>query len=706
MATLYNRTIGTITDSGDTLTLRLICTYTQTAQNNTSAISIYVRAECSANDWPYKVSSWQITGNSITGSGGESTATTGTRNMTTKSKTVTHNSSGNYSFSSGAKVTVIYWDSAAGNWATKSFTLSNASYQPATIDVYSTLAFSPSPATMGASVTMTITKKSSSAFTATGVKITAEYDGTSVDVYEGTAASTTWSVPDLATTTTDSTSKAITIKIQSIRSSTYYAAKEYTLTANVPSTYVPGITIGTITDNIGWSSFIAGYSKLTIPLTGSVSSDGGATITGYSVTVRDTNSSGAVLYTASATTSSSSQSFTMNVPISSTATHITAVITDSRGRTQSATKSVSAAAYSQPQISLAANRCDSGGTSDPLGAYVKITVTWSITQIGSSNTVNGNVITYKSTNGTSYSSADSRTVSGYSGSYSFVTSLATTSQGWFYTTIKDKVSAQVTSAIKMVPKATIPLSLFDNGSGVGASFGQIASGTGLNIYMTTTATEQIKTSFKNSIAMGSYGSAQQTLSNLCNEVRFSSGCMGSASITTAVTAYGVTIPATWYNYIFAPHRSGGVNGNASGDNCNYGSLLLMGMTGNDRIFKIRISGSSPYYNSIIELAKVTPLASRTDTYYLGGLAAVSTGTGEFRVQVPIPEGYSTVTVPTQTFATVQINYNTTTTTCTITAAEVLDKNPASVLLKFTTSTSISSGRNYNVRNGTVQLTLS
>lgn len=494
MATLYNRTIGTITDSGDTLTLRLICTYTQTAQNNTSAVSIYVRAECSANDWPYKVSSWQITGNSITGSGGETTATTGTRNMTTKSKTITHSTSGNYSFSSGAKVTVIYWDSAAGNWATKSFTLSNASYQPATIDVYSSLAFSPSPATMGSNVTMTITKKSSSAFTATGVKITAEYDGTSVDVYEGTAASKTWSVPDLATTTTDSTSKTLTIKIQSTRSGVYYAAKEYTLTANVPSTYVPGITIGTVTDNIGWSSFVSGYSKLTIPLTGSVSSDGGATITGYSVTVRDTNSSGAVLYNASATTSSASQSFTMNVPIASTSTHITAIVTDSRGRTKTATKSVSAAAYSQPQISLAANRCNSGGTSDPLGAYVKITVTWSITQIGTSNTVNGNVITYKSTNGTSYSSADSRTVSGYSGSYSFVTSLATTTQGWFYTTIKDKVSAQVTSAIKMVPKAVLPLSLFDNGSNVGIAFGQMASEAGTHhhikdVYYNTTPIE-------------------------------------------------------------------------------------------------------------------------------------------------------------------------------------------------------------------------
>lgn len=703
MATLYNRTIGTITDSGDTLTLRLICTYTQTSQNNTSAISIYVRAECSANDWPYKVSSWQITGNSITGSGGESTATTGTRNMSSKSKTVTHNSSGNYSFSSGAKVTVIYWDSVNGTWGTKSFTLSNASYQPATIDVYSSLAFSPSPATMGSNVTMTITKKSSSAFTATGVKITAEYDGTSVAVYEGTGASTTWNVPDLATTTTDSESKAITIKVQSIRDGVYYAAKEYTLTANVPSTYVPGITIGTITDNIGFSSFVAGYSKLTISLTGSVSSDGGASISGYSIIVRDTNASGSVLYTASATTSSSSQSFTMNVPIASASTHITAIIADSRGRTTTATRTVSAVAYSQPQISIAANRCDSGGTSDPLGAYVKISVTWSITQIGTSNTVDGNVITYKSTNGTSYSSADSRTASGYSGTYSFVTALATMSQGWFYTTIKDKVSGQVTSPIKMVPKATIPLSLFDDGNGVGATLGQIASGSGFNIYMPTKSTEQIKTSFKDSVAMGSYGSAQQTLENLCNEVRFSSGCMGSASITTAVTAYGVTIPASWYNYIFAPHRSGGVNGQASGDNCNYGTLILMGMTATEKVFFVRISGASPYYNSIIEMYHRAD--TRTDTYYIGGLAALAYSTTQLRVQIPIPPGYTSVSIPTQTFVQIQIGYGSALTYVTPTACEVLDVNPSSVLVQFTVS-GLTANRGYVTKNGSVQLTLS
>lgn len=106
-----------------------------------------------------------------------------------------------------------------------------------------------------------------------------------------------------------------------------------------------------------------------------------------------------------------------------------------------------------------------------------------------------------------------------------------------------------------------------------------------------TMTGQIKTSFKESVATGSYGSAQNTVEGLVGEVRFSSGCMGSASIGTAYTKGSITIPTGWYNYIYSPHRSGGANGSASGDNCNYGNLLLMGMTVSGA-YLIRVSSSS------------------------------------------------------------------------------------------------------------------
>lgn len=91
-------------------------------------------------------------------------------------------------------------------------------------------------------------------------------------------------------------------------------------------------------------------------------------------------------------------------------------------------------------------------------------------------------------------------------------------------------------------------------------------------------TGQIKTSFKQSIAPGVYESSQNTVPNLIEEVRFSSGCAGSVNITTAYTLNGVTVPTDWYNFLYVPHRSGGVNGAASSDNCNYGVLYLHAMT--------------------------------------------------------------------------------------------------------------------------------
>lgn len=93
-----------------------------------------------------------------------------------------------------------------------------------------------------------------------------------------------------------------------------------------------------------------------------------------------------------------------------------------------------------------------------------------------------------------------------------------------------------------------------------------------------TMTGQILTSFKSAVAMGSRQADATTIENLCSELRYSSGCAGSVSISAAYTKNNITIPAGWYNYLWMPHRSGGSSGSASGDNCNYGSLLLSGMT--------------------------------------------------------------------------------------------------------------------------------
>jgi len=63
-----------------------------------------------------------------------------------------------------------------------------------------------------------------------------------------------------------------------------------------------------------------------------------------------------------------------------------------------------------------------------------------------------------------------------------------------------------------------------------------------------TMTGQLRTSFHSSVAVGSYGSSASTIPDLCEELRYSSGCMGSVNITTAYTN-NITIPVGWYNFI-------------------------------------------------------------------------------------------------------------------------------------------------------------
>ena len=106
-------------------------------------------------------------------------------------------------------------------------------------------------------------------------------------------------------------------------------------------------------------------------------------------------------------------------------------------------------------------------------------------------------------------------------------------------------------------------------------------------------TGAILTSFKSSCAMGSYQASATTVQGLVDEIRYSSGAMGSVSIGTNYTATsGGTIGVGWYNFIYSPHRSGGASGAASGDNHQYGTLILSGMTDNFGTWVIRVSGGA------------------------------------------------------------------------------------------------------------------
>lgn len=98
----------------------------------------------------------------------------------------------------------------------------------------------------------------------------------------------------------------------------------------------------------------------------------------------------------------------------------------------------------------------------------------------------------------------------------------------------------------------------------------------------TQITGEILTSTKNAggtnlVAFGYYATTATSVSTLWTEVRYSSGCFGSITLSSAETLGSVTIPADSYGFFYLPHRSGGKNGATQSDNCNYGTIYLAGV---------------------------------------------------------------------------------------------------------------------------------
>lgn len=102
------------------------------------------------------------------------------------------------------------------------------------------------------------------------------------------------------------------------------------------------------------------------------------------------------------------------------------------------------------------------------------------------------------------------------------------------------------------------------------------------------------------VAMGSGMSNASTIEALVEDLRFTNGCAGSVYITSPYTLNGITIPAEWYHYFYAPHRSGGYNGGIHPDyedNTLYGCIILSDLFGNsERSYIIHFirQGSTAY----------------------------------------------------------------------------------------------------------------
>ena len=352
--------------------LKVEWSITQSVSNNTSTptAKIYL-----IND--YSISVRATSGHSLTINGvkysfsSSAISSKGTHLIATiNGNAITHNSDGtksvnlSLSYKMDASLSGTYYGTVTASGTATFNTIARAT----------TPTLSASSAYIGDNITITMNRASSS-FTHT---LVAKLGSQSVTIGTGLGTSRSWAIPtSLLTAIPNATSGTCTITCTTYNGSTSIGSKTVSLTLKVKDTVKPTVTFTVAEANNtvsgkGFTDFIQSLSKLLIKSTGKGA--GGSTIKSYSVTAAGTTYSGS--------------SVTTNTLASSGDITVTVKVTDSRGRTGSASQSINIKAYSKPKLSsFSVRRCNADGTSNDEGSYCKVTVSASVSAI------TGNVLT-------------------------------------------------------------------------------------------------------------------------------------------------------------------------------------------------------------------------------------------------------------------------------------------------------------------------
>ena len=295
----------------------------------------------------------------------------GTRSVS-GSITVTHKSDG--SLSGYVKV---YFDAptTSGGWSPSSSSCSTGWTTCTTIARASSIS-GLSGNQLNSGVSVTIDRKSSS-FTH---KVEYKFVNSGwTTVSSNTATSCSFTPPlALASQIPSATSGALTVRVTTYNGSTQIGSSvTKSINLSVPSTVVPSISglTATIIDNgvpSSWGIYVKGISQVKITASGA-SGSYGSTISGYSI-------SGPGLYTNSSSGTSGQ--------LSSTGTQTyTCTVTDSRGRKASKSVSITVVDYSYPSISMSVERCQSDGTEDASGTYLRVVINYEIASVSGKNSI-------------------------------------------------------------------------------------------------------------------------------------------------------------------------------------------------------------------------------------------------------------------------------------------------------------------------------
>lgn len=343
----------------------------QSIANNTSNVTVKVTAKwtggsnnrvVNASGTPQANGWLKIDGTSYTFAStfNDSQTTTGSKVVFSKTVNVAHGSDGTKTLSCSASYTTGVSSGTVTASASKVLT---------TIPRKSTLSIANG--TLGTAQTLTVTRKSTSfthsikAVCGTSTLYIKSDGSTQSSEVKHSDCSISFTPPiGWALQNTTGTSVSVKYTITTYNGSTKVGVSDpYTKTYSIPASVKPSCTI-TVTDPMGWANadsygaYIKGQSKFKVVVTPTTSY--GSAIASYKTTANGST------YTSS--------SFTTGVIKSSGTLTIKATVTDKRGRTGTASVTVTVLDYSLPIISsLTVRRCNSDGTLNDQGEAALVT---------------------------------------------------------------------------------------------------------------------------------------------------------------------------------------------------------------------------------------------------------------------------------------------------------------------------------------------
>lgn len=363
----------------------------QSVSGNYSYVSATVKYNKSSTTWNANGAPLTIVVNDSTAWSGDVTFPKGTTSGTLKTVTsikVPHDSDGTKTVSASA--TLVSGTNSGTVKASTSKALTR-------IPRKSTL--SVENGTLGNPQELTVTKQDTG-FTHT---ITAKCGSVSTTICTKSTSESISFMPPLnwASQNTTGTSLTVTYTITTYSGTTNLGSNSYTKTCSIPPSVKPSVSIS-VSDAMGYSGtyggWVQGKSKIAVSLTSSGSY-------GSTVKSRSTSVDGSK-YT--------SASFTTGVIKGSGTLTISSTVTDSRGRTATDSENIAVLAYASPVISaVSATRCNSDGSANSSGAYIKVTFSGKVTALDNHNTA-AYSLKYKKTADTAYTTV---TLSNYANAY-------------------------------------------------------------------------------------------------------------------------------------------------------------------------------------------------------------------------------------------------------------------------------------------------